>query len=110
MIQTLPKSNLGKWSIALIVLVPILFYIGMSSVNESIPAGRTIANDILARPGVAIPMLAGFISGITAFLTGIIGIIRKKDYSILVYLSTVIGFFVLLWCFAQFLFPNIKYY
>jgi hypothetical protein len=51
-------------------------------------------------------MLAGFISGIAAFLTGIVGIIRKKDYSVLILLSTVIGFLVLLWCLAEILFPH----
>jgi len=101
-----PKSNLGKWSIGLIVIVPILLYIGMSFVSfyDSIPAGKTILHDIIFRPGIALPMLLGFISGIAAFFTGIISIIRKKDYSILVFLSTLMGFFVLLWCLTQFLF------
>jgi len=101
-----PKSNLGKWSIGLIIIVPILLYIGMSFVSfyETIPAGETILHDIIVRPGTALPMLAGFISGIAAFFTGIIGIIRKKDHSIFVFLSTTMGFFVLLWCLAQFLF------
>jgi hypothetical protein len=103
-----PKSHLGKWSIGLIVAMPVFFYIGMSFVDfySSIPAGRTIPHDIIARPGIALPMLAGFISGLTAFFTGIIGIIRKKDRSILVFLSTVMGFFVLLWCLAEILFPH----
>lgn len=73
---------------------------------ESIPAGRTIPHDIIVRPGIALPMLAGFISGIATFFTGVIGIIRKKDRSILVFLSTAIGFFVLLWCLAEILFPH----
>ncbi len=106
-----PKSNLGKWSIGLSVMVPILLYIGMSFVSfyeaVPVPAGKTIPHDIMVRPGIALPMLAGFISGIAAFFTGIVGIIRKKDRSILVFLSTAIGFFVLLWCLAQFLFPLI---
>jgi len=103
-----PKSNLGKWSIGLIVMVPILLYIGMSFVSfyESVPAGKTILQDIIVRPGIALLMLAGFISGITAFFIGIVGIIRKKDRSILVFLSTAMGFFVLLWCLAQFSFSH----
>jgi len=101
-----PKSNLGKWSIGLIIMVPILFYLGMSFVSfyERIPAGETILHDIIVRPGIALPMLAGFISGIAAFFTGLIDIRTKKDRSILVFLSTTIGFFVLLWCLAQFVF------
>ncbi len=63
------------------------------SFYESVPAGKTIPDDIVARPGVSLSMLAGFISGIAAFFVGIISITRKKDYSVLVFLSTAIGFF-----------------
>ncbi len=103
-----PKSNLGKWSIGLIIIMPILFYIGMSFVSfyESVPAGKTIPHDMIARPGVALPMLAGFVSGVAAFFCGIIGITRKKDYSILIFISTILGFFVILWIFGEFLFPH----
>jgi len=100
----IPKTTLGRWSVGLIVAMPIFFYIGMSFISfyESISAGKTIPQDIVARPGIALPMLAGFISGIAAFFTGVIGIIRKKDYSVLILLSTAIGFLVLLWCLVQF--------
>ena len=103
-----PKSHLGKWSIGLIVAAPILFYIGMSFVSfyESDTAGETILYDIVARPGIALPMLAGFSSGITAFFCGIVGITKKKDYSVLIFISTILGFFVLLWILAEFLFPH----
>jgi len=103
-----PKSDLGKWSIGLIVIVPILFYIGMSFVSfyESVPAGKTILHDIVARPGVALSMLIGFVSGIAAFFCGIISITRKKDYSVFVFISTMMGFFVLLWILAEILFPH----
>ena len=103
-----PKNNLSKWSIGLIVIMPLLLYIGMSFVNlyESVPAGKTILHDIALRPGVALPMLAGLVSGIAAFICGIIGITRKKDYSVLVFISTLIGFFVLLFILAEILFPH----
>lgn len=102
------KTILGKWSVVLIVMMPIFFYIGMSFVSfyESVPAGKTIPQDIVVRPGVALPMLAGFVSGIAAFFSGIIGIIKNKDYSLLVFLSTTLGFLVLLWCLAEILFPH----
>jgi len=106
--QNPSKTILGKWSIVLIVAMPIFFYIGVSFVGfyESVPAGKTILHDIFARPGIALSMLTGFISGIAAFFTGIMGIIKKKDYSILVFLSSAMGFFILLWCFAEVLFPH----
>ena len=107
-IQLVPKTILGKWSIVLIVAIPVFFYIGMSFVSfyESVPAGKTIPHDIVVRPGVALPMLAGFVSGIAAFFVGIIGITRKKDHSVLIFLSTAVGFLVLLWCLAEILFPH----
>jgi len=107
-INFVPKSDLGKWSIGLIVMVPILFYIGVSFVSsyESVPAGKTIWHDIGARPGVALPMSAGFVFGIAAFFCGIVGITRRKDYSVLIFISTTLGFFVLLWILAEILFPH----
>jgi len=103
-----PKSSLGKWSVGLIIIVPILFYIGMSFVGfyESVPAGETIPHDVIARPGLALSMLGGFFSGIAAFFCGIIGLLRKKDYSVFVFISTVMGFFVLLWVIGEILFPH----
>jgi len=107
-IKFLPKTILGKWSIALIVAMPIFFYVGMSFVGfyESVSAGTTIPADIVIRPGVALPMLSGFVCGIAAFFTGMIGVAKKKDYSIFVFLSTAVGFFTLLWCLAEIIFPH----
>ncbi len=105
-IKFIPKTILGKCSVVFVIVMPIFFYIGVSFVNfyEPIPAGETILCDIVSRPGVALSMLAGFIFGITAFFTGIIGIIKKKDFSVLVFLSTILGFLVLCWCLIQILF------
>jgi hypothetical protein len=102
-INLAPKSDIGKWSIGLIVMMPILLYIGTSFVSFYESAGKTIPHDIVIRPGVALPMLAGFVSGIAAFFCGIIGITRKKDYSVLVFISTIIGFFALPWILATIL-------
>ena len=104
----IPRAFLGKYSVALIIAMPIFFYIGMSFVEfyEFVPAGKTIPRDVIARPGVALPMLAGFICGIAAFFTGIMSIVKKKDYSIIVFLSSTMGFLVLLWCLAEVLFPH----
>ena len=107
-IYLMPKTMLGKWSLGLIVIMPVLLIIGMSFVSfyESVPAGKTIPHDIVARPGVALSMLAGFVSGIAAFFCGILGITKKKDYSVLIFISTILGFFVLLWVLTQILFSH----
>jgi hypothetical protein len=103
-----PKTKLGKWSVGLILAIPVFFYIGMSFVDfyEGIPSGRTIPQDIIARPLIALPMSAGFVSGITAFLTGIAAIIRKRELSAFVFFSTFAGFLMVLWCAAEIMFPH----
>lgn len=89
-----PESNLGRWSVGLIIAMPILLYIGMSFVSfyNYVPAGETILEDIFSRPGVALSMLIGFGSGTSAFFCGIFGITRKKEKSILVFISAIMGF------------------
>ncbi len=72
----------------------------------SIPAGETIPRDIVARPGVALPMLAGMASGMAAFFVGMIGLIRKKDRSVLTFLSTALGFLMLLFILAEIISPH----
>ena len=107
-LNLLPQSYLGKWSFGLAIAMPIFLFIGMSFVSfyESVPAGKTIPHDIIARPGIALPMLTGFFSGIAAFFTGIIGIMKRKDCSVIIFLSTAVGFLMLLWCLAEIIFPH----
>ena len=105
----MPKSNLGKWSLGLIIVMPILFFIGSSFTNtlyESVPSGNTILADIGNRPALALTMLAGFASGISAFITGLISIIQRKERNILVYAATVLGAGMILFLIAEFLFPH----
>jgi hypothetical protein len=104
-----PKTILGKWSIGLIVAMPILFTIGSSFTNslyQSIPAGETILADIAARPALAFTMLAGMIAGISAFITGLLAIIRRKENALLVYVSTVIGGLFMVFLSGEIVFPH----
>lgn len=107
--KILPKTNLGKWSIFLIVLMPILFAIGGSFTNtlyESVSSGDTILEDIVKRPVLSLTMLSGMLSVILAFAFGIISIIRKKERSPLVYISTILGFLLILFLIAEIVFPH----
>ena len=103
------KTTPGKWSILLIVAMFVLFFIGTSladSLYESVPAGGTILADIKSRPALALSMLAGFCTGFSALITGLIGIIKQKERSFLVYLSILIGAGLTLFLIAEFLFPH----
>ena len=103
------KTTLGKWSIGLIVAMPLLFIIGSSftnSIYKSVPAGRTILADIYARPALALTMLAGMAAGISAFITGFLAIIRQKERALLVYISCSIGALLVLFLAGEILFPH----
>jgi Na+/melibiose symporter-like transporter len=104
-----PKTTLGKWSVGLILAMPILFIIGTSFTNslyQSIPAGETILKDIAARPALALTMLAGMVAGISAFITGLLAILRQKENALLVYVSTVIGALLMLFLTGEIMFPH----
>ena len=105
----MPKTTLGKWSLGLIIAMPILFAIGSSfadTIYESISSGDTILDDISGRPALAITMLAGMAAGISAFITGLISIIKKKERAILAYISTIVGAGLILFLIAEFAFPH----
>lgn len=107
--KILPITSLGSWSLGLIIAMPILFIIGTSFTNSlypSVPAGGTILADIAARPALALTMLAGMAAGISAFITGILAITRHKDYSLLVFVSSIIGALLILFIAAEILFPH----
>ena len=104
-----PKTISGKWSVALIVAMLILFIIGSTSTNwlyESVPAGDTIPADINARPILALSMLAGMLAGVSAFITGLLAIIKQKERTILVYSSTVIGALLTVFLAGEIVFPH----
>jgi Na+/melibiose symporter-like transporter len=104
-----PKTVLGRWSIGLIIAMPILFIIGSSFTNslyKYIPAGETIPADIAVRPALALIMLAGMGTGISAFITGLIARIGQKDNALLVYISTTIGALLILFLAGEIIFPH----
>ena len=108
-LRIMPTTILGKWSIGLIIAMPLLFIIGTSFTNtlyKSTPAGDTILADIVARPALALSMLAGMVSGILAFITGLLAIIRQKENAVLVYISSSIGALLMFFLAGEILFPH----
>ena len=107
--RIIPKTTMGKWSVGLIVAMPLLFVIGSSFTNslyKSVPAGETILADIVARPALALTMLAGMVAGILAFIVGLLAIVRQKENALLVYVSTVIGALFMLYLAGEMLYPH----
>jgi hypothetical protein len=104
----IPVTALGKWSVWLIIAMPILFFIGGTFANShyaSVPSGNSIMEDIAARPALALTMLAGMAAGISAFITGLVAVI-KKEKAILVYAACLIGAFLLVFLAGEFINPH----
>ena len=105
----IPKTTFGKWSFGLAAAMPVLFFIGMSFTTllyKSVPASGTILNDIAVRPALALTMLAGMVSGISAFVIGLTAIIRQKERALLVYGATLIGALLIIFLLGEFLSPH----
>jgi hypothetical protein len=105
----LPKTAAGKWSVGLIIAMPVLFFIGTSLTNwlyAAVPAGATILADISARPALALTMLAGMAAGVSAFIIGLLAMLRQKDRAVLVFISTAIGALLLLFLAGEIISPH----
>ena len=105
----LPITRLGWWSFGLAVAMPVLFLIGMSFTNllyRAVPAGNTILKDIARRPGVALTMLAGMISGISALVIGLITIIGQKERALLVFVSALAGLLLIVFLVGEVISPH----
>jgi len=97
-----PKTRLGKRSAWLLVAFAILlgvFYILLAS-------GQRGGDTFFSNPILTVPMLLAATSGIAAFITGLISIIREKERSISVYLSVAIGLIVLIVVLANIISPH----
>jgi len=104
-----PQTRPGKWSLGLIILMPILLWVGTWSMNTfypSAPAGDTILKDIAARPALALSMLVALASGVMAGVTGLVSILRQKERTLLVYLSTILGIMVFLFVLGEIFLPH----
>lgn len=104
-----PKTRTGKWSTLSIVAMFLLFVLGrwfFLNIYGSVAAGETIVRDIFARPGLALSMLSGFASGIFAFVSGLVAIIKHKERAILAFISTIIGALLIMFLFAEVIFPH----
>lgn len=53
-----------------------------------------------------VPVLLAGMCGVFAFFTGVIGIIKRKEWAVFVFLATTMGLFVLGFCLGEILFPH----
>jgi len=98
----IPKTRLGKWSLGLCAALIIFFLVTRIIVALGQAGGETFFSNL----SISIPMFLAALSGIAAFFTGIIGIIKSKERAALVFITAIIGFFVLAFVLAEFLSPH----
>ena len=97
-----PKTALGKWSVALIIIFIVLLGVFQLLVASGQRGGETFFSNLI----LTIPMLIAGVSGVSAFVTGLIGIIKSRERSVIVYLAALIGLFVLLFGIGEIVFPH----
>jgi len=101
-VHFVPKTTLGKWSVALTVAFIVLFMSFQLLVASGQRGGATFFSNL----ALSVPMLVAGISGVSAFFTGIISIVKRKERSVLVFMATVIGLFVLIFSLGEIIFPH----
>jgi hypothetical protein len=102
-ITFLPTTTLGKWTIGLIISLFVFFLLSVAIVNLGHQTG---GETVTANNYIAIPMLIAVISGVSAFITGIIAILKYKERSLLVFIATFIGLNILVFLLGEFLSPH----
>ena len=103
-INILPKSALGRWSLGLaaaFILLFVLFQTFAAFVRRN-----PVPHPGPPSPVILIAVVADYISGIAAFVTGLISIIKSKERSILVFLVVAVGFLALLFLLGEVIFPH----
>lgn len=100
--KILPKTHLGKWSTGLFAVCIVFFVIFQILVASGQRGGETFLDNI----PLSLNGLVFVISGISAFFTGIISIVKGKERSALAFISTIIGLLILIFVIGEFIFPH----
>ncbi len=98
-ISILPKSLPGKWSLGFIAAFMILISVFFIQVGLGARGRETITDNL----NLAIPVILAGVSGVSALVIGLVGTIRNRDHSVLVFLSMLIGIFVLVFILGELL-------
>lgn len=98
----MPKTHLGKWSFGLIVAFFVLLVVAQFVVAATGGGGETFADNL----PVSLTMLAVWGTGIAAFVTGLLAIIRQRERSWLAYIAAFIGFLMLVFVLGELFGPD----
>ena len=102
MIKIIPKTCLGKWSVSLIIIFFLLLLVFRLLVASGQRGGATFFSNYI----LAIPAILMGTSGVLAFFVGIISFLKSRERAILVFITTLIGLFVLIFILGEILSPH----
>ena len=98
----MPKTKYGKWSVGLILgfilFLTVFFFV--------VKAGYRGGDTFFSNPLLAIPISISGACGIMSFITGVISIFKQKERNVFVFLSTLLGLFVLYFVLGEVLTPH----
>lgn len=102
-INIIPKSKLGMWSLILFIITIVLMIIFYSIIAIFNPQGTGSFFGVLE---LAIPLLLAWISSLSAFVLGILSIIKSKSKSILIFIVVIITALTTLFGVLEMSFPH----
>ncbi|MBM3205765.1 hypothetical protein FJZ41_02895 [Candidatus Shapirobacteria bacterium] len=101
-VNFLPQTRLGEWSFRLIIAFFLLLIVFRFLVASGQRGGETFFSNLF----LAMPMLLAWLGGVSAFFAGLLALIKSKERAVFVFLSTLMGFFILLFSLGEILFPH----
>ncbi|MBM3167125.1 MAG: hypothetical protein FJZ94_06735 [Chloroflexi bacterium] len=109
-ISILPKTYLGKWSVGLVAAFILLSVVhGLVTPPRPSPSAPVLPpSTAVVAMGISrmVALIIGLASAVAGSVTGLISTTRNRERSILVFLAVVVGFFVLMFCLGEVIFPH----
>ena len=97
-----PKTTMGKWSTGLI----IAFFLFVAVFLILVASGQRGDDTFFSFTALTIPGLLAGVSAVSALVTGIVSIVKGRERSVLVFLATAIGLYLLILLLGEILFPH----
>jgi hypothetical protein len=99
---SLPTTALGKWSLGFVIAAILCFFIFIIEITAlGFRGGDTWTWD-----WQTMPIIIAGVTFVSAFVTGIISILKYKERAVLAILSTGFGLLVLIFLLGEFLSPH----
>ncbi|SDN73674.1 hypothetical protein [Acetanaerobacterium elongatum] len=102
-ITLLPKSKLGICAASLLLL---FFLLLGASILISDWQGYVASQTIFDNLPIAIPMVFAIACALASFITGLIAVLKSKERSVLIFITTIVGLFFTLLFLGEILFPH----